>query len=192
MNCRGPGAGVRAFVGAVCIVLLVWVVLLALYRERGTGERMLLDFEFPAELELLSWNCHTLYSLSSDHATRGTKSLRMDLYPSDYPGLVLVPAAKDWRHYRELLLDIFNPASAPVRIGIRMDDTADYPIAGERYKQDFILAAGMNHLSLPFETLITSGSQRRLNLGSMQRLFVFLDRPQVHTTLYLDALRLIK
>jgi hypothetical protein len=88
---------------------------------------MLFDFEFDAELDNLLWKCHTLFSLSEKYASHGNKSLKLELYPSDYPGFRPVINERDWRKYRGLGFDIYNPEKEAVEILIRIDDSNDYP-----------------------------------------------------------------
>jgi hypothetical protein len=98
-----------AVAAASLLAMLIAVLVLASgCRKPPAAEIVLLDFESETELDLLDWSCHTLYSLSDEHATSGTKSLRMDLFPSDSPGLAYVPALKDWRAYGELCFDIYT------------------------------------------------------------------------------------
>jgi hypothetical protein len=47
---------------------------------------MLFDFEEDAELDRLQWRCFTLFSLSFEHAAHGEKSLKMEFFPSRWPG----------------------------------------------------------------------------------------------------------
>ena len=69
---------------------------------------MLHDFETDSELDQLHWSCHTLFALSDEHATHGSKSLKLELYHSDYPGLSFIPSVMDWRYYRCLALTSIN------------------------------------------------------------------------------------
>jgi len=174
------------------ILLIVSIVLLAGCRADVSGERILFDFESDEELDQLNWSCHTLYSLSSEHATHGSQSIKMELFPSDYPGLTPKLTVKDWHKYRGLYFDVYNPSTKPVPIGVRIDDRKDYPEYEDRYNKSFILKPGMNHISISFETMVTSGPRRVLNTSSMERLIIFMSHPETRTILYIDAIKLSK
>jgi len=155
-------------------------------------ELVLFDFETEAELDQLNWNCQTVYSLSNEHSTHGAKSLRLELYPSDYPGFD--PSIKKydaWKGYQEFHFDIYNPQQEEVRISVRIDDSKDYPDYGERYNKSFMLKPGFNNISIPLNTLITSGSGRKLNLKKIYQLLIFMSHPEKRTVLYMDYIRLI-
>jgi len=139
----------------------------------------------------LYWNCHTLYTLSDSHVTHGTRSLKLDLYPSDYPGFISSMTVKDWSNFQELSFDVYNPSQHPVQIGVRIDDRKNYPDYGERYNKGFILRFGRNNISVPLNTLVTSGSKRKLDLANIRRLFIFMASPVKKSTLYLDNIKLL-
>ncbi len=171
---------------------LVVLVCLAPCSRKTNREILLFDFETEAELDRLLWSCHTLYSLSDRHAAHGSHSLKIELFPSDSPGLVPLLAVKDWSPYTELSFDIYNPSREPVRAEIRVDDKDDYPDYGDRYNKRVVLKSGGNHITIPLYSLVASGSNRHLHLGHIRRLFIFLPYPGQKTTLYVDAIKLAR
>jgi len=155
------------------------------------GERVLFDFESDSELDRFHWKCHTLFSLSDEHITHGTRSLRLELYPSPYPGLAPMLEENDWRRYKTLCFDIYNPGKAALRIAVRIDDRKDYPDYGNRYNKSFIIQPGLNRIRIPFDSLITSRTGRTLDLKKIYRLLIFMVRPEKKVVLYVDYLRLV-
>ena len=156
-----------------------------------SGERVLFDFESDAELDRFHWRCHTLFSLADKQATHGEKSLRLELYPSDYPGLAPKLRENDWRGYKGFRFDVYNPNKEEVRITVRIDDRRDYPNYADRYNKSFILKPGMNRMKIPLDTLVTSGTDRKLNLKEIYRVLIFMTRPERRVVLYVDYLRLV-
>ncbi len=182
----------RRINGCFKLILPVLLVLLSNCHRVSTEEIILFDFESDAELDQLSWNCHTLYSLSVDHATHGLHSLKLELFPSEYPGLIPVLAVKDWNDFTEFCFDVYNPSKAKVRIDVRIDDRKDFPDYEDRYNKSFVLKRGSNHISIPLDTLIASGTKRHLNLAQIHRLFIFMAHPQKKITLYIDSIKVLK
>ncbi len=76
-----------------------------------------------------------------------------------------------------------------LRLTIRIDDTMD-PLHSNRYNNTITLNPGANHISIPLNSLVTSGTNRKLNLLSIKRVILFLVQPKDKRTLYLDNLRL--
>ena len=171
--------------------LIILLILLMRCSNEINRERILLDFESDLELEQIQWKCHTLFSLSRDHTTHGEKSLKMELYPSDYPGLDPKLEEKDWRGYKALCFDIYNPEEKNVQISVRIDDQKDYPEYKDRYNKSFILNQGMNQINIPLNTLVTSGIARNLTLKNIYRLLIFTSNPEKKVVLYIDYIRLI-
>jgi len=158
--------------------------------DRPETEKILFDFESDAELDRVHWSCHTLFSLSEKHATHCSRSLRMELYPSPYPGLAPILREQDWRPYKSLCFDIYNSQEEELEIAVRIDDRRDYPRYEERYTKAFEMVSGLNRIKIPLDSLITNGSKRKMNLQTIHRVLIFLDSPKEKTELYLDYMRL--
>lgn len=177
---------------AIRLLMMLLIILGAGCRKDISEERILFDFESDAELDRLHWSCRTLYSLSDEHAAHGLKSLKMELFPSDYPGLSPLLPLNDWRGYKQLCFDIYNPSENPVKIGVRIDDRKDYPDYADRYNKGFVISKGGNHIVIPLDTMVASGTRRRLDPARIRRLMIFAARPEKKITLYLDSIKLVR
>lgn len=154
-------------------------------------ERVLFDFESDSELDRFHWRCHTLFSLSDQHVTNGERSLRLELYPSDYPGLAPMVDRNDWRGYKTLCFDIYNTEETELQLTVRIDDRKDYPDYRDRYNENFSIQPGMNHMRIPFDSLLTSGTSRKLELGKIHRVLMFMVNPEKKVVLFVDYIRLV-
>lgn len=154
------------------------------------AELVFFDFESDVELDRIHWKCRTLFSLSNENVTHGVKSLRLELYPSNYPGVATKLGINDWRRYNALSFDVYNPEDEKTSIAVRIDDKKDYPDYKDRYNKSFILKPGLNHLNIPLSTLITSGTDRVLDLKKIYRFLIFMVNPQKRHVLYIDYVRL--
>ena len=173
------------------LIIIAGCLLILVACHRGIpAERVLFDFESDSELDRFHWRCHTLFSLSDEHVTHGARSLRLELYPSDYPGLKPMLEENDWRGYKALCFDIYNPDEKELRISVRIDDREDYPNYDDRYNRTFILRPGMNRMRISLDTLVTSGTRRKLDLSKIYRVVIFVARPERRVVLYVDYLRL--
>jgi hypothetical protein len=153
-------------------------------------EKVLFDFETDQELDRVDWKCHTLFSLSEEHATHGSKSLLMELYPSAYPGLAPILAEHDWRPYKSLRFDIYNPLETELEIIVRVDDKKKSDGYADRYNKAFRLGPGIKRVEIPLESLVTSGTKRNLDLKNINRFLIFMVSPTEKNVLYLDYIRL--
>jgi len=158
----------------------------------SSGTSMLFDFESEAALDRLNWHCGALYSLSPDHATHGARSLKMEVFPSPYPGFDPLHGTEDWRGYDELGFDVFNPAARAIRIGLRIDDKKKPPLYEDRFNRSVELNPGANHVTIPLSSLVTSDGKRRLDLAHIRKFQLFIPYPAQSTTLYIDAVALAR
>lgn len=97
----------------------------------------------------------------------------------------------DWSGYNKLCFDIYSPQEK-VRITIRIDDQKEYPDYEDRYNRRLIFESGMNRISIPLGTLVTSGTNRNLNLKKIYRILIFVANPKKKIVLYVDNIRLLK
>ena len=151
---------------------------------------MLFDFESDGALDALDWRCRTLYALSRDHAAHGDHSLKMSLYPSDYPGFHAYLSHTRWRGYGALRFQLFNPSEVPVPLTLRIDDREDSPGYGDRFQRRIVAEPGETTVTVSLAELVTSGGGRPLDLGNIVKLMLFAHRPERVTVLYLDHVRL--
>ena len=61
----------------------------------------------------------------------------------------------------------------------------------DRYNKSFILKPGLNNMNIPLDSLITSGTQRILDVKNIYRFLIFMSHPPKKFVLYLDYIRLI-
>jgi len=151
---------------------------------------VLLDFESDGELDRLHWKCGTLFSMDAGHAVCGEGALKMELYPSSYPGMSFVPQERDWSSCGKFCFDAVNPSPKALRLTVRIDDLRESPDYPDRYNQSFSLDAGRSTVCVFTEELVTSGTGRRLDLEGIQRVFVFAAGLEERRTVYLDCFRL--
>ena len=173
----------RAAAKIVILLAVVCLALAACERERK-AELMLYDFNHEADLDNLSWSCRTLYALDERHAVSGF-SLRLEMYPADYPGLKSRRMENNWQGYRMLCLEIFNPGP-DLRLACRLDDRDDNPSYADRVNLPVYLHPGANRVRLDLTALRTSGTKRPLDLSHIYGMYFFLCSPPEKTTLFID------
>jgi len=177
----------------VKIVLPMFMLLLTLAcRERNMQDMILFDFETESELDRIQWSCHTLSELTDKKISHGARSLKVDMYPSKYPGVTLQLYDHDWRSYKVLQFYVFNPQSEDVRLSVRIDDKKDYPPDGDSYKNKYSLSPGVTMIRIPLEGLRANQSERMIDLKNIHRIILYTVNPAAKITLYYDFIRLTR
>jgi len=160
--------------------------------DSNPTEKISFDFETDAELDWVHWKCQALFSLSEEHATHGSRCLRLELYPSPYPGVTPMIEENDWSAFRSVCFDVYNPQQKDMEITVRIDDQKNWPDYADRYNKGFRLVKGSNRIEIPLNTLVTSGTRRGMDLKSIHRFLLFMVNPQEKNVLYVDYIRLIR
>lgn len=173
-------------------LLLLFVALLFSCSEKELSEKILYDFETDLSLDQFHWRCHTLFSLTDQHATSGKKSLKMEFYPSPYPGIAPQLVFNDWSRYDYFSFDVFNPLDTAVHLTLRIDDQKDAFDFNQRYNKRLKLKPGMNYFKIPLKSLKTSNIKRPLNLREIYQFLLFIVDPKQKYTLYFDNFKLAK
>jgi len=167
-------------------IIIIFFFCVVSCHNKPTGQLVISDFESEDELDRVQWQCHTLCSLSDENATQGNKSLRLELYPSDYPGVAFQIPTHNWSSYQILSLDIFNPQDEVISLAMRIDDMKAYPDIEDWYNKSFSIKPGMNHLKIPLSSLPTAVTKRSINLKTIYQCLIFMVQPHKKYVLYLD------
>ena len=100
-------------------ILFFCIFFLVACEEIKHKELVLYDFESESVFDQFHWKCHTLFSLSDNYAVHGEKSLKLELFPSSYPGLSPALKHHDWTAYQTLCFEVYNPAPDRVKLTLR-------------------------------------------------------------------------
>jgi predicted MPP superfamily phosphohydrolase len=169
---------------------------LDLFRTEGTPSQntkpspVLFDFESPADLQKLNWECHKWFELVKEHATSGRYSLKVSLPPGQYPGIVFKNILSDWSAYAYLNLDVYNPSQDEVPFHVRIDDHNSKWEYANRFDHDLVLKPGPNLVSIPTNSIRRNLDHQKMNLQKVRRLIVFVPNNLRSRDLFIDNIRL--
>jgi hypothetical protein len=167
-------------------------VMLSFAAPDATGKAAVLD-NFETAESLKTWDGEV--ALSREHASHGRQSLKVSLFPKK---LTTEKLPKDWRGYDRLLLDIFNPESSALMLGMGIydeladDATADYLDEAFLVNRDLFLIPGMNHVTVELSGLEVSASTRKLALDKVRRFTLTVGGMRRPVVIYVDNLRLVQ
>lgn len=147
------------------------------------------DFETDAELDYIAWDCGELFSRSTDFATSGSHSLRLDLRSGDNLGLRIYLFDPDWSAYETMRFDVHNPQTETVMLRLEMADHRKAK-APERFVRLLALAPGSQQITLPLDSLRARGSGRPFNRRTIQSVKLTVPHLPEPLTLYFDHFHL--
>jgi len=179
---RAIDARWRAAIAAMAIVVaaaFAYPVAAALYDEARARAQfpVLASFETAGELSRFQFsdglNPKIVPTVDADG--RIVSGMHLHLPPGKYPGIVLSHFPRDWRGLRALELLIFNPATTPIEMTVRIDDV-HYNFRldiDDRYNQSFRVLPGKNRIEIPLSDVVTAPRGRQFDLGHVQSLLVY-------------------
>jgi hypothetical protein len=104
--------------------------------------------------------------------------------PVDFP--------KDWSKYKAICFDVYNVQDHDLPLDIRIDDRDDSPDYSDRYNHKVVLRTGTNTVCLPCDSLVTSGTKRKMSLKNIFLIDLFMTKPDKKIILYFDYFRLVR
>ena len=158
--------------------------------SKNSSNSILFDFESDEDLKRLNWECHKWFELSEEHATSGKHSLKVSLPPGQYPGINFEKVRKNWSEGNYFGIDVFNPSEERITFHIRIDDNKSGWEYADRFDINFELKQGINHISIPTDSIRTNIHHRPLNLKRIERMMVFIPNNSEKRELYIDNIRL--
>jgi len=159
------------------------------WRQRRDAP-MLASFEDDLELSRW-WFGDAVGTRTGAHATAGLYSLRVDLHPARWPGATMGWPLADWRGYRALALDLYVDGTEPLDLVLKVSDAEHDGRYEDRFHETLHLEPGAHRVRVPLERIEAAPAGRRMDLGRIAGVQLFVDGLDRPRTFYLDALRLL-
>jgi len=151
----------------------------------------LAGFETPFEID--RWGQRPDLAVVPAPAGASGSSLLIPLTTARYSGAGLRYFPGDWRGYRRLLIDFYNPDKAPLRLTCRIHDLAhtrgphEY---SDRYNGQFELQRGWNRISIDLREVAGAPDGRAMDMAHIRGAGCFATSLPAPRRLYADNLRL--
>jgi len=125
--------------------------------------------------------------------SEGLYSAEIRLIPGEYSGISFSRLIRDWRNYKQLSFDIYNPDPQPLRMTIRVNDVlhdVNGWVDSDRFNWMFELGPGLNHLVFPLKAIQQGPATRAMDLSQVSDVIISTRQISQPRVIYLDNLRL--
>jgi len=149
---------------------------------------LLNDFETSMDLA----RARGVVSLSTEVHQRGLSSLKVELTNETYSSTGIDGLLGDWRGYRDLAMELYNPDVTALSLVVKVTDKqhdrgqGDYD---DRFNLPILLQPGWNTIRIPMTQIEHAPKSRLLNLEEVSRIGVFSALMQPGSIFYWDNLR---
>jgi hypothetical protein len=165
----------------------ILILLSACEKDQRSFAPFHFGFETGQDLDFLKMRCHSRFCLSDSFARSGSSSLKTVFYAGTAPVLEFAHFNTDWRNIKALRLYFYNPAPRDTcRLLLYIDDIWDSASYDDRFNYYMKLPPGATGITIPTDSLITTGTQRPLQLKTIYRLIIHGRRLKQPLTLFLD------
>ncbi len=118
-------------------------------------------------------------------------ALDVEFVAGGNPGIAFHEPVPDWTAYRTLVLDVQNPATEPLNLGVRVHDRRHNRQFNDRYNRRFELAPGERRtLRISLEEIQRGPRNRRMDLTRISDITLFKGEKTGSRQLRIHAIRL--
>ncbi len=191
----------RVIHGILALLLLIWIAmptLMSLYGIWWKQNHFPQLANFDSEVELQLWQAYgeangaqTHASLSTQGRTSGCCSLKVISVSGVWSGLRYHAEGMDWRDYKRIALDVYNPGEA-FSLRFRLDDGRLQEGAAQRYEGALQIEPGMNLLSVDFSTISQAVSGKPFDFSRINVVLFYIARNDQSRLFYIDNIRLLR
>jgi len=114
-------------------------------------------------------------------------ALDVEFDAAQFPGFSFHEPVPDWRKFKALIVDVENPETRLLKLGLRVHDKGHGRVFIDRFNRKFELAGGERRtLRIPLEEIRRGPRNRLINMGEISdvTLFRLHDSPSQHLRLY--------
>lgn len=175
---------------AVCVVgagtavyLAPIVTMTRAYLHRNGQFPVLADFHSRAEM-YWTMNLGTGREIVGD-------VLVVHFMAKDFPGVSFHEPVPDWTAWKALLIDVENPGSKPLDLGVRIHDRRHNHQYHDRFNRNFVLAAGERKLlRIALEDVLHGPRSRLMDMRQISDITLFRIEPDGPRQLRVHGMRL--
>lgn len=151
--------------------------------------------DFQSSLTLGHWHGDTQHiDIPNSLDGQGKKNaLQVTFSKNAQQKLEYYPLMRNWQGYELFTMRIFNPASEPIEINLRLNDKfhdlgeQEHP---DRFNTSIVLNTGWNTIEIPITTIKTAPQNRDMNMADMRRLILHKQVTDQSIEFVIDDVRL--
>jgi len=118
-------------------------------------------------------------------------ALDVEFDADQFPGISFHEPVPDWHSYKALVLDVENPGSEVLHLGVRVHDAGHGREFADRFNRRFEIAAGeRRQLRIPLDEIQRGPRNRLMNMEQIANVAVFRTRGAGSTQMRLHSMRL--
>lgn len=161
--------------------------------ERDMRESFPVLADFSSPLELKRWK-GDVDIVQLDGTQGQVNALKISITTAHYSGVSLAHFQRNWRGFKWLRLEIFNPDKDSLKLTLRIHDDSHYgPGRGDyydRFNRQLPIAPGWNSISVDLDDVASSPRERSMDMGKIQGFGLFtVDSPR-HRHIFISNVRL--
>ncbi|WP_197483047.1 hypothetical protein, partial [Oleiphilus sp. HI0128] len=107
-----------------------------------------------------------------------------------YPGMRFAYLHRDWQDYDRLKFEIYSEAPETLNAVLRIHDMKHQNQYHDRFKTRVRIAQGLNQYSIPLDKVRDGLQTRKMEMGQVVDLMLYMYKPKQELTVYIDNIRL--
>jgi VanZ family protein len=181
-------------ISATLVAMAFLPLTTAVLDERKALKQFPVLSDFESRFEIDRWTGDADFSIDHETYYHGKASLKVELNTSLYSGVGLKYFPKNWQHYNELQLSIFNPDSEPIKLTCRIHDrqhTRGLQLYADRFNRKFSISTRWSLIRIQLKEIENTPHKRKMALNKIQEIGIFAVSLQKPRAVYVDYVRLV-
>ena len=155
---------------------------------------LLASFERSSDLQ--AWvEADSVMERTSEWASEGEYSLRVDLFPGQFSGVNMIWPVQDWRGYDQLHVDFRNLGQSPMPLVLKIHDRQHVHggfVPADRFESEIVIPPdGVHVLSVDLSDVAIAPETRAMNMSQISGVEFFAADLRKSATVFLDNMRLV-
>lgn len=117
-------------------------------------------------------------------------SIKVSFSKGEYPGISFNEVYPDWHKFKKLRFSIFSQHNDTIGLCIRVNDLYHNNDYYDRYNGNFMVTPGKNQIEIAIFDIENSLKNRKMDLLKINKMVIFIIKPQVPITLFFDDFKL--
>lgn len=179
-------------ISLIALVLVPWTIWSNLADSVIVQRQFPVLCNFTTPFEMTRWHRnHAKLHLQSAHG--GQAYLAVEFLPGRYSTITLKYFHRDWRGYKQLVLDVTNPEKQAYRVVLRIHDRwhkQHHFAYSDRFHRTLVLQPGRQHIVIHLADVANAPKTRKMDMQYLQALGLFTMDASSYHHLYIHRLYL--
>lgn len=177
----------------IMLVVVPWSIWSALADEVYIRQQFPILSDFTTPFELSRWHANTAAIHTQKKDESQLPFLDIDFHPATYSTVSLMHFYRDWRGYKQLVLEVTNPEETDLKVILRIHDQLHRRHAyalKDRFNLPLLIKPGRQSITIALDDVKNAPRTRKMGMQHIEDLSIFTMQSKAYHRLYIHKIML--